>query len=92
MTKTLLMVNHCPPHSYSREYSEDIREVEAFVAGGLDGVFAIYKIDEEPDVYYFASGDDGYWWRISNGLHKDWLNEVYLCIAEAMLDRDALIK
>ena len=91
--KTLLMVNHSPPNTiFGGRDLPDIREVEAFVVGGLDGVFAIYKTDETPNIYFFASGDDGNWWRISNGLHKDWLNEVYLCIAEAMLERDALIK
>lgn len=86
--KTLLMVNHTAPGEFQGELDfPDVREVEAFVVGGLDGVFAIYKIDKEPDIYYFASGDDGDWWRIDNGLHGDWLNGVYLILAETMIDR-----
>lgn len=80
-----LMMDHSPPNSL-RNF-EDLREVEAFVVGGLEGVFAIYIIDGEPDIYYFASGDDGNWWRISNGLHGNWLNKIYLAFAECMIDR-----
>lgn len=87
MTKTLLMINH-KYNSGPHLDDTDIIEVEAYVVGGLDGVFAIYRLENNPSIYYFASGDDGNWWRISNGLHSDWLNGVYLALAECMLDRD----
>ncbi len=80
MTKTLLMVD---TSDHNNPYTEDVIEVEAYVVGGLDGVFAIYRLDNLPDVCFFASGDDGHWWRISNGLHTNWLPEVFKVIREA---------
>jgi hypothetical protein len=85
MTKALLMIDHSMPRNFD---DPEMREVEAFITGGLEGVFAIYRLHEHPNIYYFASGDDGNWWRISNGLHVDWLGGIYLSIAEAMLDRE----
>ncbi len=88
-TKTLLMINHDPPNRlFGEEDVPDYREVTAFVVGGLEGVFAIYRVEEEPSIYFFASGDDGNWWRISNGLHADWLKGVYLSLAECILERE----
>ncbi len=84
MTKTLLMIDQSMPRTFD---DPEIREVEAYVVGGLEGVFAIYRLDEAPNIYYFASGDDGNWWRISNGLHFDWLEGVLTVIGEAIGDR-----
>ena len=84
MTKTLLMVEHSIPRNFD---DPEMREVEAYVVGGLDGVFAIYRTTIEPNVYFFASGDDGNWWRISNGLHYDWLEGVLTVIKEAIEDK-----
>lgn len=84
-SKTLLMVNHDPPNRLFGELDiADIREVEAFVVGGLEGVFAVYTVEEEPNIYYFASGDDGNWWRISNGLHIFWFVGVQRVINEVI--------
>ena len=84
MTKTLIMVEHSIPRNFD---DHEMREVEAYVVGGLEGVFAIYRVSTEPNIYYFASGDDGNWWRISNGLHFDWLEGVLTVIEEAIEDR-----
>ncbi len=81
--RTLLMVDHS---DRSNPDIEDIKEVEAYIVGGLEGVFAIYRLENLPSIYYFASGDDGNWWRISNGLHATWLTGVISAITEA--DKD----
>ena len=73
---------------HTNKYTEDVMEVEAYVVGGLEGVFAIYNLPEAPDIYYFASGDDGHWWRISNGLNIYWIPQCLEAFTDLLDDNN----
>jgi len=47
-------------------------EVDAWVVGGEDGVFAVYQSLENPKWIEYAQGDDGHWW-FAGVLHEAWV-------------------
>ena len=52
-----------------RRPEESYTQVDAYLVGGTEGVFAAWC---EDDIIYLASGDDGGWWEIAS-YHKDWI-------------------
>jgi len=47
-------------------------DVDAWVVGGVDGVFAVYQSPKNPLLLEYAQGDDGHWW-FAGTFHRLWI-------------------
>lgn len=67
-------------HPHDRE--PDVHEVDAFVVGGEDGVFAAYWSPEHEGQIDYAQGDDGHWW-FAGRYHPHWIPEMAEALTKA---------
>lgn len=56
------------------------KEVEAWIVGGSEGVFAAWA---SGNLVYFAHGDDGHWWQVGSGFHHIWIAQIAAAILAA---------
>jgi hypothetical protein len=56
-------------------YVPDKMTVDAFCAGGKEGVFAVFRIPSDWNLIGIAYGDDGHW-QIAHVYHKHWLKGI----------------
>lgn len=59
-------------------HDDQYEEVDAYLVGGTDGVFAIWtseRPDSPNDLIHIAAGDDGHWWELTT-FDVFWLNPL----------------
>jgi hypothetical protein len=59
------------------------REVQAFLVGGEEGVFAAWKEKHgDEEIICFATGDDGFWREVA-GYHITWVPAILTALGLA---------